>query len=143
MSSLRTTDQGVVRLSRRLLRYAARRWPGLLVLLATMLFYTVLEALKPWPMKILVDNVLGDQPMPDLLAHVAEWLPGAGARDQLLAWSIGAMVLLFLLEWGLLTRESASASAWSTISPRTFSISSSDSLFGSTADGESATQFDA
>lgn len=84
---------------RLLVRYALRRWPALLAVAATMLLQAGLEVLKPWPMKVLVDGVLDDKPLPPALARAAEWLPGAGSRDGLLAWSIAATVVLFLLGW--------------------------------------------
>jgi ATP-binding cassette subfamily B protein len=54
-----------------------------------------LEALLPWPLKLIIDNVLGDTPLPDALAALAR-LPGAGTQEGLLAWLALAIVLTFL-----------------------------------------------
>ncbi len=56
---------------------------------------SLISLLAPWPLKILVDNVLGPRPLPETLA----WLLGplAGQRSQLLvvAVSAGLVVALF------------------------------------------------
>jgi ATP-binding cassette subfamily B protein len=77
----------------RLLGYVKPHWRGLLVLLATMLANIGLELLRPWPLKLLVDNVLGDHPTPDLLG----WLPGAEGRHGLLLWVVAGTLAIFLL----------------------------------------------
>ncbi len=92
---------GVTRLCLRLLRYAARRWTGLLVVLAIMFLKTGMELLKPLPMKLLVDNVLDQKPLPGIAARLIEILPGAVSREGLLIWTVGATVLLFLSGWAL------------------------------------------
>src|SRR5687767_636377 len=56
---------------RRLFCYAApyrRGWAGIA---AGTLLTTVLSLVQPWPIKILVDHVLGDAPMSAALARVA------------------------------------------------------------------------
>ena len=45
----------------RLLAYTKPHWRSLVVLLGTMGTMVAVDLLRPWPMKILVDNVLGDQ----------------------------------------------------------------------------------
>lgn len=92
---------GVTRLCLRLLRYAARRWTGLLVVLAIMFLKTGMELLKPLPMKLLVDNVLDQKPLPGVAARLIEILPGAVSREGLLIWTVAATVLLFLSGWAL------------------------------------------
>jgi ATP-binding cassette subfamily B protein/subfamily B ATP-binding cassette protein MsbA len=92
---------GTARLARWLLRYAVGRWRGLLAVLATALLTTGLNVLKPWPMKVLVDHVLGEKPMAADLVRAVARLPGAGAPDGLLAWAVGATVLLFVLGWAV------------------------------------------
>ena len=97
-----TQDTNVARLCLRLLRYAAPRWPGLLAVIATMLLKTGLDVLKPWPMKIVVDYVLGGKPMPLALAGgLASLSGGPATRDDLLAWSVAGTVVVFLLAWAL------------------------------------------
>ena len=53
-----------------LLRYVRPYWRALLVVLATMLAEVGLQLLRPWPLKILVDNVLGGHPIPSGLSTV-------------------------------------------------------------------------
>jgi ATP-binding cassette subfamily B protein len=97
----RAADRSVVRLVAWLGRYAVRRWPGLLAVLATMLGRIGLDVLKPWPMKVLVDHALSGLPVPQALAPLVDVLPGAATREGLAAWSIAATVVLFLLAWAL------------------------------------------
>ncbi len=94
-------DPSAVRLLTWLTRYALRRWRGLLAVLATMVVKIGLDVLKPWPMKVLVDHVLGAQPLSPTLAALAAVLPGSGTREGLVAWSVAATVVLFLLGWAL------------------------------------------
>jgi ATP-binding cassette subfamily B protein/subfamily B ATP-binding cassette protein MsbA len=81
------------------LRYALVRWRALTFVLGLMLVKVCMDVLLPWPMKVLVDNVLADQPLPDVLAGPVSLLPGAGTREGLLVWCVGATVVLFLLGW--------------------------------------------
>jgi ATP-binding cassette subfamily B protein/subfamily B ATP-binding cassette protein MsbA len=88
-------------LVRRLLRYPARRWRALAMVLATMLLGTSVGVLKPWPMKVVVDQVIGGAPMPADLARVLAWLPGSSDRQVLLAWCLGATLVIYLAGWVL------------------------------------------
>jgi ATP-binding cassette subfamily B protein/subfamily B ATP-binding cassette protein MsbA len=97
----RAAETSVVRLVAWLARYAVRRWPGLLAVLATMLARIGLDVLKPWPMKVLIDHALSGLPAPPALAPVLHALPGAATREGLAAWSVAATVILFLLAWAL------------------------------------------
>jgi ATP-binding cassette, subfamily B, bacterial len=90
-----------LRFCRRLFRYALRRWPGLLLIVATLVATTGLQALQPWPMAILVDHVFGDQPLPGGLDQVLAQLPGGSTRESLLAWAVAGTVIVFALEWVL------------------------------------------
>jgi ATP-binding cassette, subfamily B, bacterial len=83
------------------LRYALRRWPALSIVLLTMLSQVGLEALRPWPMKILVDNVLNRLPAGPTLQRLIDLLPGVSSPRDLLIWSIAATVGLFTLGWAL------------------------------------------
>jgi ATP-binding cassette subfamily B protein/subfamily B ATP-binding cassette protein MsbA len=95
------TEVGLARLAPWLTAHALRRWPGLLAVLATMLARTGLDVLKPWPMKVLVDHALGAVPVPAALALWLGALPGAQSREGLVAWSIAATVILFVLSWAV------------------------------------------
>jgi len=88
-----TPAVGSFRRQGRLLRYAKPEWRGLLVLIATMLANIALDLLRPWPIKLVVDNVLGDAGLP----HVLRSLPGVNGRHGLLVWVVVATLLIFLL----------------------------------------------
>jgi ATP-binding cassette, subfamily B, bacterial len=75
-----------------LLRYAARRRWGWAAITGTTLLSTAVALAAPLPLKVLVDNVLGSQPTPELLA----WLPGVGSDHGLLAWVVAAEVAVFV-----------------------------------------------
>jgi ATP-binding cassette, subfamily B, bacterial len=82
MSTLRLYGEVV----RRMRKYGAR----LLAVVAALLFSSFIEAAKPWPLKIVIDNVLRGQPLR------LGWLPPL-SRYQLLIGSCSALVLLYLL----------------------------------------------
>jgi len=88
-----TPAVGSFRRQGRLLRYAKPHWRGLLVLIATMLANVGLDLLRPWPIKLVVDNVLGKSGLP----HNLLWLPGVHDRHGLLVWVVVATLLIFLL----------------------------------------------
>ena len=52
---------------RRLIPYALRQWPGLLFIGAFTMLGSLVIALQPWPLKILVDCALGHTPAPGAL----------------------------------------------------------------------------
>lgn len=86
----------------RMLKYAIPQW-RLLAFIAALMFLSVgLEALVPWPMKVLVDHVLQGDPIPGKLEWL-EKLPAAGSPIALVAWLAGATVLLYLLNQAFLT----------------------------------------
>lgn len=78
-------------------RYARRRWRPMLAVLATLLLQSGLAILLPWPMKLLVDNVLGGQSLgPPLGALVGST---ELSRETLLGLAVGATVVLYLFTW--------------------------------------------
>src|SRR5215213_6798670 len=77
----------------RLLRYAKPHWRGLLVLIATMLANIALDLLRPWPIVLVVDNVLGTESLPGVLTI----LPGVQDKHGLLIWVAIGTILIFLL----------------------------------------------
>ena len=102
MTRARPANQpNVVRLSLRFLPLVFRRWHGLLAVAATTVAGIGLGLLTPWPMKVLVDNVLDEKPLHPRVAAVFEALPGAATRDNLLLWTLGATILIFVLGWAL------------------------------------------
>jgi ATP-binding cassette subfamily B protein/subfamily B ATP-binding cassette protein MsbA len=81
---------------RRLFGYAApyrRGWAGIA---AATLASTALTLLQPWPVKVLVDHVLGAAPSTGPLAAALRHLPFAATPEGLLAWVVGAGLLVFL-----------------------------------------------
>jgi ATP-binding cassette subfamily B protein/subfamily B ATP-binding cassette protein MsbA len=99
--STSSTTDGMGRLCLWALGYALRRWPAFAVVLATTFVKIGCDVLRPWPMKVLVDHVLSDRPMPEGFAAVMAWLPGAATPRGLLTWCVAATVVLFLLSWAL------------------------------------------
>jgi ATP-binding cassette subfamily B protein len=78
----------------RLLRYAKPHRRAIVLLSTTMLADVGLELLKPWPLKLVIDNVIGHHPTPHFLTQI---LPGSASPHGLLAWAAGGTVLVFLL----------------------------------------------
>ena len=87
------------KLARWLLPTALRRLPALASVLATMFAGIALDLLTPWPMKILVDNVLRGEAMTGGLAGAAAALPGPLTRQWLLAWVVGSTIAVYLAGW--------------------------------------------
>ena len=79
----------------RLLKYLWPHWRALSVVVITTAVAVGLEVLRPWPTKILVDQVLGQQPVPELVTRALLWLPGPDGVRGLLFWVCAATVLIF------------------------------------------------
>jgi len=94
-----TTSTSLPQLLRWVLSHAVRRWPALLVVLATLLVKVGLNVLKPWPMVLLVDHVLQGHSLPAWATRLFNALPGAPTGPALVGWAVGATVALFLLSW--------------------------------------------
>ena len=54
-----------------------------------------LEVLLPWPLKLIIDHVLGHEPLPEAAQWVAV-LPGAASPPGMVAWLALAVLLVFL-----------------------------------------------
>src|SRR4030095_10155116 len=89
------------RICLRFLPYSLKRWKGLLSILVIMLFGVGLNALKPWPMKILIDNVLYQKPMSPRIARAIALLPGTNERENVIGWIVIATVIIFFFSWTL------------------------------------------
>ena len=76
---------------RRLLGYLLRNKAGWVGILVLTLLSTGLGLLEPWPLKVLVDDVLGHRPLTGPLGS----LPGAGSTHGLLAWVVVAGLVIF------------------------------------------------
>jgi ATP-binding cassette subfamily B protein len=79
----------------RLSRYALPHGRGLLLVLLFMLVGIGLDVLKPWPLKLIVDYVLKDLPLPAAVSSIKA-LPGGTSSLGLLGWLCAATVFLFL-----------------------------------------------
>jgi ATP-binding cassette subfamily B protein len=79
----------------RLMSYARPHWRGLVVVAVTMAVTVALDVLRPWPTKILVDHVLGTEPLTRALGDFLAWLPGPGSTAGLLFWACIGTVLIF------------------------------------------------
>ncbi len=77
-------------------RYALPQSRELGVVVLLTLTSVGLGLLSPWPLKLIVDHVLLDKPLPSALRAV-EVLPGAGSQQGLLAWLVVATVVIFLV----------------------------------------------
>ena len=80
----------------RLARYGRPYWRTLTIVVLFMLAGVAMEALQPWPLKLIVDNVLTGEPLPSTIAWLAS-LPGADTQAGLLAWLALATVLIYLV----------------------------------------------
>lgn len=81
----------------RLLRYVRPYIRGLAVILITMILSVGLEVLRPWPTKLLVDQVLGGRPVPRWIASALSVLPGSSGATGLLLWISIATVMIFVI----------------------------------------------
>jgi ATP-binding cassette subfamily B protein len=79
----------------RLMHYVRLPKGGLLLIVLLMLVSVVLNAVRPWPMKLLVDHVLAGRPLPKNAAWISG-LPGGVSPSSLLAWLVGFTIALFL-----------------------------------------------
>src|SRR4051794_28358773 len=87
-----------------LMHYALRRWRPMIVVIAAILLRIGLDLLKPWPMKVLIDNVLDTKQPSPAIAHLIAMLPsvhssGDHSRQSLVAWCVGATVVIFVFGW--------------------------------------------
>ncbi len=78
---------------------------GLAAIVAVMAASTVLELLRPWPIKLLIDGALTGLPLPDAVAWLPS-LPGAGTPGGLVVWLAAATVLLFVAQQATRVAES-------------------------------------
>jgi ATP-binding cassette subfamily B protein len=77
----------------RLMRYVKPHWRALVVVLVVMLLEVGLQLARPWPLKLIIDNVISGKAIPDVLTI----LPGAAEPKGLLLWAVIAEVAIFLV----------------------------------------------
>src|SRR5579872_146105 len=79
----------------RLLRYVRPHGRQVGILTLTMALTVAVDVLKPWPTKLLVDQVLNHRALPPPLKPLVAALPGSHGSQGLLLWVALATVLLF------------------------------------------------
>src|SRR5262245_40044299 len=80
--------------SLRLARLLRPYWKLLAVAFAAMLAAGAVELLEPWPLKVVLDHVIGSKPAP-LWLH--DWTGGAHSKIELLYLAAAAVVIIALL----------------------------------------------
>jgi ATP-binding cassette subfamily B protein/subfamily B ATP-binding cassette protein MsbA len=55
----------------------------------------IIDVIKPWPLKLIVDYILTGQPLPDTVIWIT-LLPGGDSSTGLLGWIAGTIILLFV-----------------------------------------------
>jgi len=74
--------------------YLKPHWPAFSFALGQVLFISALELLKPWPLKIIIDNVLSGKPLP--------WGPAVGwSPHRLLLFSCIGLVIVYVILGGI------------------------------------------
>jgi ATP-binding cassette, subfamily B, bacterial len=81
-------------MKRRIHSYLKPYWPALALALGEVLLISALELLKPWALKIIIDNVLSANPMP--WAFARNW-----SAATLLLFACTGMVVVYILLGGL------------------------------------------
>jgi len=89
-----TKDRTVFRLIRELIR--PHRWQLVVILLA-MLVETAMSLAGPWPLKIIIDNVVGNHKMTPWLDHLIRPMLDGGGRLQVAGLAALAFVVIALL----------------------------------------------
>jgi ABC-type multidrug transport system fused ATPase/permease subunit len=81
-----------------LIRTLVRPFRGtLLVILLVMIAQTAMSVAEPWPLKIVLDNVIGSHKLPHWLDHLLSPLLGSGSKMQIaFAAAIAAIVIAAL-----------------------------------------------
>src|SRR5688572_9212292 len=86
---------------RRLLRYAFTDPRGWIFLVGVTFLSSAFGLLQPWPLQILVDHVLGREPLTGPLEYVAGFVPGADTPRGMLFWVVLAGLAIFAINSGL------------------------------------------
>ena len=74
-----------------------RKW--LIIVFIAMLVETAMTLVAPWPLKVIIDNVVGTHKMPEWLEWVRD-LPMGNTREGLAAWA-GVSIILIALFGGI------------------------------------------
>jgi ATP-binding cassette subfamily B protein/subfamily B ATP-binding cassette protein MsbA len=95
------------------MRLATKQPATLAVALLATLLVVAVELVKPWPLKMLVDNGISGKPLSGTAGRIVEVLPGTGSQNGLIAWCAAATVVVFVLGWAATTLAAVSAVALS------------------------------
>ena len=90
-----TALENIVVYSPRVLRYARPYWPLALLSGAVLLAVALVGLATPWPIMILVDSALGDEPLPAILERPLGSL--AASRGALIGVVVGAELVIALV----------------------------------------------
>lgn len=71
-----------------------RKW--LIIIFIAMLFETTMSLLAPWPLKIIIDHVIGNNPLPQWLTWTTALLPGAQALSLATACAFALVLITFI-----------------------------------------------
>ncbi len=82
----------------RLAGYASPHKGSIALVVGLTLVDAALNVIKPWPLKLIVDSVLADEPFPPAVAWIAEWSQNMTA-STVVAWLAAGTVLLFIASW--------------------------------------------
>ena len=88
----------------RLAGFAAPYWRQITAVSVLMLVGAGLTALKPWPMKLLVDYVFTDRELPRGISWLNQ-LPGGASAVGLCAWLAASTILIFAAGWSIQTLQ--------------------------------------
>jgi ATP-binding cassette subfamily B protein len=86
---------------KRVIRYALRQWPSLVLILGLTVAMTAAAALQPWPLKLLVDHALGDAPASALIGSLLERFSLSATPTTLIFVAALSSLGLFLLNSAL------------------------------------------
>src|SRR5437016_3706061 len=78
-----------------LLRYAAAEGKGWTLIVAVSLLSAPFALLQPWPMKVVLDHILGPEGTTGPPTWAVRFLPGGGTAGGLLAWMVLASLIIF------------------------------------------------
>jgi ATP-binding cassette, subfamily B, bacterial len=80
---------------RRLLKYSVSYWKGWILILIVTLLSSATSLLQPWPLKILVDYVFDQKPVPAGIKVVLDWIPWTATGRGLLFWAAASGLFIF------------------------------------------------
>src|ERR1017187_1744548 len=92
-SKAQTAKSGMARLVLELIR-PYRLW--LIVVFVAMLFETAMSIAAPWPLKIIIDNVVGEHKLPEFLSWLRDFSFGEHTMALAGVAAVGAVVIALI-----------------------------------------------